>query len=117
MSRNTLESGGLAIYRRLFSYAASFWPMFVLAGIGMLGYALSEAAFAALMKPLLDGGFVERDAAVIRWIPWAIVAIFVIRGLASFASGYCLGWVGRAGHQESAPPTVRALPEYAHRFL
>ncbi|MCH8931314.1 MAG: lipid A export permease/ATP-binding protein MsbA [Proteobacteria bacterium] len=67
----------------------------MLAGIGMVAYALSEAAFAALMKPLLDGGFVEHDATVIRWVPWAIVAIFLIRGFAGFASGYCLGWIGR----------------------
>ncbi|MCH8221683.1 MAG: lipid A export permease/ATP-binding protein MsbA [Proteobacteria bacterium] len=95
MQQNTRDSGGWAVYRRLFSYAAGHWPMFVLAGIGMVVYALSEAAFAALMKPLLDGGFVEHDATVIRWVPWAIVAIFLIRGLAGFASGYCLGWIGR----------------------
>lgn len=95
MQQNTRDSGGWAVYRRLFSYAAGHWPMFVLAGIGMVVYALSEAAFAALMKPLLDGGFVEHDATVIRWVPWAIVAIFMIRGLAGFASGYCLGWIGR----------------------
>ena len=95
MRQNTLDSGGWAVYKRLFSYAAGYWPMFVLAGIGMVVYALSEAAFAALMKPLLDGGFVEHDATVIRWVPWAIVAIFMIRGFAGFASGYCLGWIGR----------------------
>ncbi|MCH8895312.1 MAG: lipid A export permease/ATP-binding protein MsbA [Proteobacteria bacterium] len=95
MQQNTLDNGGWAVYKRLFSYAAGYWPMFILAGIGMVAYALSEAAFAALMKPLLDGGFVEQDAAVIRWLPWAIVAIFMIRGFAGFASGYCLGWIGR----------------------
>ncbi len=95
MQQNTLDSGGWAVYKRLFSYAAGYWPMFVLAGIGMVVYALSEAAFAALMKPLLDGGFVEHDATIIRWVPWAIVAIFMIRGFAGFASGYCLGWIGR----------------------
>ncbi len=87
MQQNTLDSGGWAVYKRLFSYGAAYWPMFVLAGIGMVAYALSEAAFAALMKPLLDGGFVEHDARVILWVPWAIVAIFMIRGFASFASG------------------------------
>ncbi|MCZ6912945.1 MAG: ABC transporter transmembrane domain-containing protein, partial [Proteobacteria bacterium] len=95
MQQNTLDSGGWAVYKRLFSYAAGYWPMFILAGIGMVAYALSEAAFAALMKPLLDSGFVEHDARVIRWLPWAIVAIFMIRGFASFASGYCMGWIGR----------------------
>ena len=95
MQQNTLDSGGWAVYKRLFSYAAGYWPMFILAGVGMVAYALSEAAFAALMKPLLDGGFVEHDARVIRWLPWAIVAIFMIRGFASFASGYCMGWIGR----------------------
>ncbi len=95
MKQKTLDGGGWAVYRRLFSYAIHYWPMFLLAGTGMVIYALSEAGFAALIKPLLDGGFVEHDASVIRWIPWAIVAIFMIRGFASFASGYCMGWIGR----------------------
>ncbi len=95
MQQNTLDRGGWAVYRRLFSYALGYWPMFILAGIGMVLYALSEAAFAALMKPLLDGGFVEHDPTVIRWLPWAIVAIFMIRGFSGFASGYCMGWIGR----------------------
>jgi subfamily B ATP-binding cassette protein MsbA len=85
-----------AVYRRLLRYAAEHWGMFVLAMIGMAIYAATETGFAALIKPLLDESFAEgQPAPFIRWMPLVIVVIFIVRGLANFASTYCMNWVGR----------------------
>ncbi|MGB5592262.1 MAG: ABC transporter transmembrane domain-containing protein, partial [Gammaproteobacteria bacterium] len=94
MSRRRDERGA-SIYRRLLGYTTAHWAMFVLALSGMVVYALTETGFAALIKPLLDQSFVERDPTYIRLMPLAILAIFVIRGIASFASTYCMAVVGR----------------------
>ncbi|CAN5191494.1 lipid A export permease/ATP-binding protein MsbA [soil metagenome] len=85
-----------AVYRRLIGYAAPCWPAFLLAVLGMVLYAATETAFAWLIKPLLDQGFVQRDAQVIRWIPFAILVIFALRGIGSFLSDYYMNWVGRS---------------------
>jgi subfamily B ATP-binding cassette protein MsbA len=61
----------------------------------MIIYAATETAFAALIKPLLDRSFVERDPEYIRLIPLAILAIFLVRGIASFISTYYMSAVGR----------------------
>ena len=47
----------------------------------MVFVAAAETAFAALLKPIMDGGFIERDAAMIKWAPGVLVIIFLVRSL------------------------------------
>ena len=95
MSRRRRDERGALVYRRLLGYTRPHWVMFVLALCGMVVYALTETGFAAIIKPLLDQSFVERDPAYIRLMPLAILGIFVVRGIASFTSTYCMAMVGR----------------------
>ena len=90
-----LDQRAVTVYRRLFRYTLDHWGMFVLAIVGMIIYAITETGFAAIIKPLLDQSFVERDPDYIRLMPLAILGIFVVRGIASFASTYCMAAVGR----------------------
>ena len=46
----------------------------------MVVAASTEVMFAWLMKPLLDGSFVEQDKTAIVWVPIAIVAILSFAG-------------------------------------
>ncbi|HEX4872936.1 MAG TPA: lipid A export permease/ATP-binding protein MsbA [Nevskiaceae bacterium] len=85
----------LAVYRRLLGYALPHWLVLLAASLGMMAAAATEVGFMSLMKPLLDDSFVERDPEVIRWMPWAIVGLFIARGLSSFASRYGMAWVAR----------------------
>ncbi len=57
--------------------------------------AASETGFVALMKPLLDGSFVEKDPQSIRWVPIFLMAVFVARGVATFVIGYTMSVVSR----------------------
>ena len=95
MVRRHPDDSVVAVYRRLFAYSMEHWGLFLLAIIGMIIYAATETAFAALIKPLLDRSFVERDPEYIRLMPLAILAIFLVRGIASFISTYYMSAVGR----------------------
>ncbi|EXJ13330.1 lipid A export permease/ATP-binding protein MsbA [Imhoffiella purpurea] len=83
------------IYRRLLTHVHPYWRMFVFSLSGMLIFAATEPLFAAMMKPLIDGSFVERDLDKVRTMPLLLVALFVVRGIAGFVNTYCLSWVGR----------------------
>jgi ABC-type multidrug transport system fused ATPase/permease subunit len=50
-------ASGWLIYRRLLRYAFVYWPVLVVAMLAMVIMALTEAGFAALMKPLMDQSF------------------------------------------------------------
>ena len=95
MAETQGTSHGLSLYRRLLSYAGPHWKLFLASSLAMGVYAATDTGFAALMKPLLDGTFVQRDPQTIRLIPFAVMALFVVRGLAGFVSNYGMNWVGR----------------------
>ena len=83
-----------ALYLRLLSYVRPYWRVFGLGIFGMMVVAATEPALPALMKPLIEGTFIEKDPVVMRWLPVAIVALFVVRGLASYLAAFALNWVG-----------------------
>jgi subfamily B ATP-binding cassette protein MsbA len=82
------------LYLRLLRYVAPYWKVFVLALLGLMVIAVTEPALPALMKPLLDGTFVHKDEALIRWMPWVILALVAVRGSAEYVASYGINWVG-----------------------
>jgi subfamily B ATP-binding cassette protein MsbA len=85
----------LKLYLRLLRYVRPYWRVFGLALLAMIIVAATEPALPALAKPLLDASFVDKDENLMRWVPFLIVGLFVLRGLASFLSDYCIHWVGQ----------------------
>lgn len=55
--------------------------------------AITQPAIAAMMQPLLDGAFVEKDKDFIFWMPFVLIALFTFRGLTSFISNIAFAWV------------------------
>ncbi len=82
------------LYLRLLRYVAPYWRVFALGIFGMTVVAATEPALPALMKPLIEGTFIDKDPQLIRWMPVVIVALFAIRGAAAYVANYSLGWVG-----------------------
>jgi subfamily B ATP-binding cassette protein MsbA len=82
------------IYLRLLSYVRPYAKVFALAVLAMVLAAATEPLFPAMIKPLLDGGFAQGGP---TWPPVvfaaAIVGVFVIRGVFTFTSSYCITWV------------------------
>jgi subfamily B ATP-binding cassette protein MsbA len=83
------------LYLRLLAYVRPHWRMFAFAIFTMVALAATEPVLPALMKPMLDGSFVEKNAEIIRWVPIALVVLFVVRGLLMFVSGYTVTYVGQ----------------------
>jgi len=83
-----------ALYGRLLSYVKPYWRMFALSIGALILTAATEPMLPALFKPLLDEGFVAKDQDFIRWVPLLLLGLFVVRGITSFVSTYCMAWVG-----------------------
>lgn len=95
MNQLQLDMTASELYRRLLTYVKPYWPVFAAAILSMAVFAATETGLAAMMKPLLDGSFVERDPHVIKWLPIGLIGLFLIRGIASFFTAYGLGWIAR----------------------
>ncbi|KAB2325439.1 lipid A export permease/ATP-binding protein MsbA [Betaproteobacteria bacterium SCN1] len=82
------------LYLRLLGYVKPHWRMFALSIVGLVLTAATEPLLPALFKPLLDEGFVGKNEAFMRWVPVLLLALFLVRGVTSFVSTYCMAWVG-----------------------
>ena len=91
-----LDPHNVAVYRRLWRYVTPYWVMAVAAILAMATAAGVEATLIILLKPLTDQTLVEHNLETARWMPWAFIGIFIVRGLAGYTSEYSLGWIGRA---------------------
>ncbi len=94
-SDEAAKQDAMAVYKRLLRYAMAYWKYLGLAMVGMVIYAATDSGFAFMMKPLLDGAFVERDTDAVRWVPFFIVGLFLVRGFAGFLSDVYMSLVSR----------------------
>jgi len=84
-----------AVYLRLLRYSAPHWKVFLVAVVGMVLFAAVDTSFIRLVQPLTDGSFVDRDPEIMRIVPFAILGLFVLRGIAGFMSAYGMAWVSQ----------------------
>nr|MBP6563315.1 lipid ABC transporter permease/ATP-binding protein [Neisseriaceae bacterium] len=84
------------LYKRLLKYLRGYWKMFAVSIVAMVLAAATEPAFVALLKPLIDEGFVAKNISAMNWIPLAIIGLFVLRGITSFINEYTSSYL--SGH-------------------
>ncbi|HXK57313.1 MAG TPA: ABC transporter transmembrane domain-containing protein, partial [Gammaproteobacteria bacterium] len=84
---------GRDLYFRLLAYVKPYWRQFSVALFAMMLLAATEPAIPALLKPMLDGTFVDKDPDVIRWTPVILIALFLLRGSMSFLNSVAFEWV------------------------
>ncbi len=83
------------IYRRLWRYVTPHKLIGFIAVVGMASTAVVEAGLVALLAPLTDEALVAKQLETVRWIPYAFMTIFILRGISGFATEASLGWIGR----------------------
>jgi len=86
---------GGPVLKRLLGYALPYRWIVVIGILGMLMVAIAETGFAALLKPVMDGGFIERDANIIALTPIFLVGVFALRTVGAFLDQYSIAWVAR----------------------
>ncbi len=106
----------LQLYARLLGYVKPYWKAFAVSILGIAVSAATEPLLPALLKPFLDGTFVQKDDVVMRWAPVFILVIFFVRGLASFFGSYAIHWVGNTLVMDLRAEMFRKLVSLPTRF-
>jgi subfamily B ATP-binding cassette protein MsbA len=78
---------------RLFGYARPYRGRLVAAVIGMLVYAAGSAGLAALVKPIFDNVLLNQQR--MAYTAWAIVVVYLLKGVGSYVSSYLMADVGQ----------------------
>lgn len=79
--------------KRLFLMLRPYRKRLSLAFLGMILTASTEPMFPAVLKVLLDHGFVGKPTFSLWLVPLAIIGIFVLRGMSTFTTTYMMTWV------------------------
>ncbi|MDH5246637.1 MAG: lipid ABC transporter permease/ATP-binding protein, partial [Betaproteobacteria bacterium] len=80
-------------FRRILRYVRPYRGVFALAIAGMLVVASTDVMMLRIVQPLLNNiGAVSPEST--WWLPFALVGVFVLRGIGSYVSDYGLAWIG-----------------------
>jgi len=83
-----------SLYRRLLGHVWPYRGVLATGVVAMIVGGLADAALVKVTGPLIDELFVHKNQSLAILLPLAIVAVFVVSGLASFVSSYANQWVG-----------------------
>ena len=83
------------IIARLRQVLRPYFGRLLVAMAAMTLVAGFNAAQAYMVKPLLDEIFVDKDQAMLRILPLALVLLFLVKGVVYFLYSYLLEWVGQ----------------------
>lgn len=84
---------GKDLYFRLLKHVRPYWRAFAASVLLTALLASTEPLLPALLKPLLDGSFVDNDPTYMMLMPMLIIGLFLIRGLLSFSGTVSMNWV------------------------
>ncbi|HJZ76315.1 MAG TPA: ABC transporter ATP-binding protein [Vicinamibacterales bacterium] len=79
--------------RRLFRYARPYRGRLAWAIAGMVVYAIGSAGLAYLIKPIFDNLLPKQQD--VAFTAWAIVAVYLLKGIGSYVSSYLMADVGQ----------------------
>ncbi len=95
MTEKKQVANAFVVYKRLFGYVRRYWPWLAVAMASSVLYSGVDSWFVYFLKPLLNRGLVKKDQEFLAYAPFLILAVFMMRGVASFFSNYSIALVSR----------------------
>lgn len=74
--------------------AGSHLPKFIVALFCMLVVGTTTAALAFLIKPAMDDIFLSKDAVTLKWLPIAVIVIYMLKGICSYSQTMLMNFIG-----------------------
>ncbi|HQJ78336.1 MAG TPA: lipid A export permease/ATP-binding protein MsbA [Smithellaceae bacterium] len=81
-------------FQRLFMMAKQYYMRFLFAAICMVVAGGLQSALPLIAKPAIDEIFMSKNIDALKWIPLAIIAIFLFKGLANYGQTILMSSIG-----------------------
>ncbi len=81
-------------FKRLLRLAKPYYVRFTLAMICMIIAGALQSSLAVLVKPVLDDVFLSKNPATLKWVPLAVIGIFLIKGMCNFGQTILMSYIG-----------------------
>ncbi len=83
------------LFKRLLKLARPHMCRFLLAMICMLFVGATTSSLAFLVKPALDEIFLKKNAMMLKWIPVAVIGIYIVKGVSSYLQTVLMNYIGQ----------------------
>lgn len=80
--------------KRFLGYLKPYKLLFLIATIGMVGYSALDTFVIAQLQPIIDNSLANKDYGYLRLAAYAIVPLFILRGIFNFMGTYTLNYIG-----------------------
>lgn len=74
--------------------AKQYYLRFIFAALCMMVAGGLQSALPLISKPAIDEIFVSKDITALKWIPFAVIAIFLFKGLANYGQNILMSSIG-----------------------
>jgi ATP-binding cassette, subfamily B, bacterial MsbA len=81
-------------FKRLLKLAKPYSSKFMLASFCMMVVGATTSSLAFLIKPALDNIFLKKDATTLKWLPVAIIVIYLIKGICTYSQSVIMSFIG-----------------------
>ena len=98
---------------RVFAYLRPHWPALALGTVLALVVSSCEGLIAWLVKPAMDDIFLKRDLVMLKLLPLALLATYLVKGSARFGQSYLMAAVGErviAGLRRELYTHIQGMP-------
>jgi len=83
-----------SLIKRFLRYLHDFKMPFFAAIVGMIGYSAVDTFVFAQLQPMIDESLGNNDQEYLRLAAYAIIPLFILRGVFNFLGTYTLTWIG-----------------------
>jgi ATP-binding cassette, subfamily B, bacterial MsbA len=84
----------MLVFKRLLLMAKQYYLRFIFAALCMMVAGGLQSALPLISKPAIDEIFVSKDITALKWIPFAVIAIFLFKGLANYGQNILMSSIG-----------------------
>ncbi len=105
------------IYKRLVKLARPHVAKFLLAMFCMLVVGGLTSALAFLVKPALDDIFMKKNMVMLKWIPVAIITIYLLKGLCNYVQIVLMSFIGQRVVADVRNQLYRAIQGQSMSFF
>ena len=81
-------------FKRLLKMAKQYYILLSLAMLCMLVAGVLQSAQALLVKPILDDIFLGKNPNALKWIPLAVIGIFLVKGASNYGQTIMMNYIG-----------------------
>ncbi len=81
-------------FKRLLKMAQPYTVRFAFAAVCMIIAGALQSSLALVSKPAIDEIFVSKNIAALKWIPFAVVGIFLFKGLSNYGQNILMSSIG-----------------------